>query len=82
MPPAMHDSSPGPFTATQVVTCIGGPLDGDTLPAPANCIDFEAPDDPAIHYRYCPFASARFQTLKDLRPRFIHQSIAFDFYAQ
>lgn len=84
----MHNDSPGPFTATQIVTCLGGPDDGRRIPVGIHTSEFfyESPPDSdkppstprsATHYRYCPFATARFR-----KPCFIHQSITFDFYAQ
>lgn len=67
-------------TATQTTHIIGGPLDGTPFDIPAGCIEFYADPGPEgirrLHYRYCPFASARFG--KDC---FIYASIAFDFFA-
>lgn len=71
----MHDTEPGPFTATTVVELIGGPFDGETWNVPAHCLSLESPNDTS--YRYCPHASARLG-----KPCFIHHTLQHDLYAR
>lgn len=77
----MHDSTPGPYTATLTVELIGGPFDGDKMVIAVGCSAFHSDPDTngrcSYHYRYCPHASARLG--KDC---FIDAHVQHDLYAR
>lgn len=71
----MHDTAPGPFTATQTVELIGGPYDGETWNVPTHCIELESPD--GTGYRYNPYATALFG-----KTCFTHHTLSYDLHAR
>lgn len=74
--------APDPSAITQEhepplrIHLCGGPLCGHYVRVPAHAVEFYEDAPSSVHYRYCPYATARLG-----RPTFIHQHLSHDFYA-